>query len=111
MELQKDHNLEEELKSLKFIEAFQFILFDTYLKFYKSGSKEIIPEAVKNCKTEWVGDEAENTTINKFLETYEITNNVDHFTKSADIDLWIKENKLNISITKFSMELKKYCSI
>ena len=58
-----------------------------------------------------MGDEAENTTINKFLESYEITNNVEHFTKSSDIDLWIKDNKLNISITKFSMELKKYCSI
>lgn len=110
-ELQKDHNLEEELKSHKFIEAFQFILFDSYLKYVKNGKKEYIPDAVKNCKTEWVGDEAENTTINKFLESYEITNNVEHFTKSADIDLWIKENKLNISITKFSMELKKYCSI
>ena len=110
-ELQKDHNLEEELKSLKFIEAFQFILFDSYLKYVKNGKKEYIPDAVKNCKTEWVGGEAENTTINKFLESYEITNNVEHFTKSADIDLWIKENKLNISITKFSMELKKYCSI
>ena len=110
-ELQKDHNLEEELKSLKFIEAFQFILFDSYLKYVINGKKEYIPDAVKNCKTEWIGDEAENTTINKFLESYEITNNVEHFTKSADIDLWIKENKLNISITKFSMELKKYCSI
>ena len=88
-ELQKDHNLEEELKSLKFIEAFQFILFDSYLKYVINGKKEYIPDAVKNCKTEWVGEEAENTTINKFLESYEITNNVEYFTKSADTDLWI----------------------
>ena len=110
-ELQKDDNLEVELKSIKFIEAFQFILFDSYLTFYKNGRKEYIPDAVKNCKTEWVGVESENTTINKFLESYEITNDVNHFTKSSDIEIWLKENKLNVSMTKFAIELKKYCSI
>ena len=110
-ELQKDDNLEVELKSNKFIEAFQFILFDSYLTFYKNGRKEYIPDAVKNCKTEWVGIESENTTINKFLESYEITNDVNHFTKSSDIEIWLKENKLNVSMTKFAIELKKYCSI
>ena len=57
------------------------------------------------------GSESENTSVNKFLESYEITNNIEHFIKSSDIDYWIKENKLNISITKFTMELKKYCGI
>ena len=40
-ELQNDHNLEEELKSLKFIEAFQSILFDSYLKYIKNLKKRI----------------------------------------------------------------------
>ena len=110
-ELQKDDNLETELKSNKFIEAFQFILFDSYLSFFKNGRKEYIPDAVKKCKTEWVGMESENTTINIFLESYEITNDVNHFTKSSDIEVWLKENKLNDSMTKFAIELKKYCSI
>ena len=85
-ELQKDDKLEFELKTLKFIEAFQFILFDSYLTFYKNGRKEFIPDAVKNCKTEWVGETAENSVIHKFMESFEITNDVEHFTKSSDLD-------------------------
>ena len=99
------------MKTTNFLNTFQYILFDSYLNFYKNGCKEIIPDAVKNCKTEWVGDQADNTCINKFLESYEITNNIEHYTKSSDFDMWIKENKLSISVTKFIMELKKYCSI
>ncbi len=99
------------MKTINFINTFQYILFDSYLKFYKNESKEFIPDAVKNCKSEWVGDQAENTCFNKFLESYEITNNVEHYIKSADIDVWVKEAKLSISMTKFIMELKKYCSI
>lgn len=110
-ELKKDDNIDTEMKTINFLNTFQYILFESYLNFYKNGCKEIIPDAVKNCKTEWVGDQSDNTCINKFLESYEITNNVEHYTKSSDIDVWIKENKLSISVTKFVMELKKYCSI
>ena len=110
-ELKKDNNIDVELKTINFINAFQYIIFESYLNFYKNGCKENIPEAVKNCKTEWLGSESENTSVNKFLESYEITNNIEDFIKSSEIDYWIKENKLNISITKFTMELKKYCSI
>ena len=110
-ELKKDNNIDVELKTINFINAFQYIIFESYLNFYKNGCKENIPEAVKNCKTEWLGSESENTSVNKFLESYEITNNIENFIKSSEIDYWIKENKLNISITKFTMELKKYCSI
>lgn len=110
-ELKKDNNIDNEMRTNYFINTFQYILFNSYLNFYKNGCKEIIPEAVKNCKHEWVGEQAENTCINKFIDSYEITNNVEDFVKSVDIDIWIKENKLNISLTKFSMELKKYCGI
>jgi phage/plasmid-associated DNA primase len=110
-ELLMDPHLEVELKTNKFIEAFQTIIFDSYLTFYKNGRKEYIPDAVKNCKTEWVGEEAENTVIHKFIESFEITNDANHFTKSSDIEVWLKETKLNVSMTKFAIELKKYCSI
>ena len=74
-ELKKDNNIENEIKTDDFKNAFSFIIFDAYLNYCKNGKKENIPEAIINCKTEWVGDNAENTNINKFLENYEITNN------------------------------------
>ena len=110
-ELKKDNNIDVELKSEKFINAFQSIIFDSYLTFFKNGKIEFIPEAVKNCKTEWVGEDSGNTTLNKFLESFEITNKPEHYIKSSEIEYFLKENKLNISITKFTMEIKKYCSI
>jgi hypothetical protein len=110
-ELKKDNNIDVELRSENFINAFQSIIFDSYLTFFKNGKKEFIPEAVKNCKTEWVGEDSGNTTLNKFLESFEITNNLEHYIKSSEIEHFLKENKLNISITKFTMEIKKYCSI
>ena len=49
--------------------------------------------------------------INKFLEEYELTDNVAHYTVSKEIEMWLKEANITISMTKFSMELKKYCKI
>ena len=44
-------------------------------------------------------------------EEFEITDNKEHFTTSKDIEQFLKESKINISMKKFAMELKKYCSI
>ena len=110
-ELKKDDKIDEEMKTEKFKETFSFIITEAYLKYCKNGNKENIPQSVINCKTEWVGEEAENTAVNKFLESYEITNNIEDYTKSSDFDLWLKESKITISVTKFTMELKKYCKI
>ena len=110
-ELKKDDNIEVEMKSDKFKDAFSFIILDAYLQFCKNGKKELIPDAVKNCKTEWVGEDAENTTVNKFLESYEVTNSTDDFIRSSDIELWLKDAKINISVTKFTMELKNIVAL
>ena len=110
-ELKKDNNINIEMKNDDFIQAFQNIIFTIYLDFYKDGSKEFIPESVKNCKTEWVGEDSFNNSINKFLENFEITNNDNDFIKSNEIDFFIKENNLTLSIKKFTMDLKKYCNI
>jgi phage/plasmid-associated DNA primase len=110
-ELKKDNNINIEMKNDDFIQAFQNIIFTIYLDFYKDGSKEFIPESVKNCKTEWVGKDSSNNSINKFLENFEITNNDNDFIKSNEIDFFIKENNLTLSIKKFTMDLKKYCNI
>ena len=65
-ELLKDENIFEEMKTDKFKDTYSFIILNAYLEFCKCNKKETIPEAVKNCKTEWVGECAENVSVNKF---------------------------------------------
>ena len=112
-ELLKDENIFEEMKTDKFKDTYSFIILNAYLEFCKCNKKETIPESVKNCKSEWgVGEWAENISVNKFLEIYEITNNTEHYIRSSEIEEWVtKDSKINISPTKFIMELKKYCKI
>ncbi len=110
-ELKMDVNLNDEMKTEAFKIAFNILITETYLNYINGGKIEIIPEGVKNSKTEWVGENADNMTINKFLEEYEITDNVAHYTVSKEIEMWLKEANITISMTKFSMELKKYCKI
>ena len=49
--------------------------------------------------------------IEKFLESFEITNIDTDFVRSRDIEEWIKEEKLGITMTKFAIELKKYIAM
>lgn len=110
-ELLIDDNIDNEINSDKFRDAFQYILFDAYLNYIKNGRIDEEPDEVKNNKLEWVGDGGSNKTINKFLENFEITDNVNHFTLSKDIEMWLTNEKIGITMTKFSMELKKYCML
>ena len=82
-----------------------------YLNYIKNGENDVEPDEVINNKLEWVGDGGENKTINNFLENFEITNNIEHFTLSKDIECWLINNKIGITMTKFSMELKKYLKL
>ena len=60
-------------------------------------------------KKEWI--EQDKTPITTFLKDYNITDDVTDFIKSKDIQDWIDEKKLGISMTKFGMELNKYVVI
>jgi len=46
-----------------------------------------------------------------FKNDFEITDNADDFVTSEDIQKWINEKKLGITITKFGNEMNKYCKI
>ena len=110
-ELKINDNIDNEIETEEFKEAFQFIIFDAYLNFIHNNKNEIEPEEVKIFKSEWVGDGGEQKTITKFLESFEITDNKEQFTISKDIEEWLNTEKIGITITKFSMELKKYCKL
>ena len=110
-ELKIDENINNEILTEQFKEAFQFIIFDVYKNFINNGKKDIEPDEIKKFKYEWVGDGGEAKTIKKFSESFEITNNKDNFTLSKDIESWLINNKIGLTMTKFTMELKKYCKL
>lgn len=105
-ELQKDHNLENEIKTDKFQSAFIMMLVQAYSNFKESGEPDE-PEEVINGKKEWIGDNV--SEMDKFLENYEITNDEKDFVPCEDIKCWLMEEKLGITPTKMSIDIKKYC--
>ena len=111
MELKKDPNLENEMKTDLFKQIFIMMAILRYDQFVRDENRvEIEPEAVVNAKREWTGDEGgKYKYVNKFLEDFEITNSPRDFTISKNIEKWICEKNLGISPNLFTRELKQYC--
>lgn len=111
-ELKRDDKLEDEMKTDKFKQHFIALIINRYIKFNnEENRKEIIPEAVNNSKTEWIGDISEFSIIGKFCNEFSLTNNETDHVLSSDIISWLELQKAGISIKKFSVELTKYCNI
>jgi len=41
-----------------------------------------------------------------FLQDFEITNNIEDYVLSSDIQIWLEMGKMGITMKKFGMELK-----
>jgi phage/plasmid-associated DNA primase len=108
-ELKMDFDLKEELKTLRFQKVFVGLLLRSHADFIDNDKVEIEPAEVINSKKEWI--EQDKTPITTFLKDYNITDDVTDFIKSKEIQDWIDEKKLGISMTKFGMELNKYVVI
>ena len=104
-ELQKDDNLEKEMETEEFQQAFISLLINTYVEYFAYGKMED-PDGMKNAKKSWVIQEP--NSLNKFLEDFEITNNTDHYVTCSDIRNWNDENKTGISDTKMGRDLTAY---
>jgi hypothetical protein len=104
-ELVKDYDLVNEMQTSRFQRVFVGMLIRRYV-WAKQNDYDVLPEEVKNAKKEWI--ETTCNYIETFLESYEITNDEENFTKSKSIEDWVKDNKLGITMTKFGIELKKY---
>lgn len=108
-ELKIDTNFENEIQTLEFRMAFISLLIKTYTTWNKEGRNEEEPECVKIAVKEIVG--TDTNIIDAFLNDYEITNNEDDFIKSDDITKWLKISKKLVTLTKFGLEMNKYCKI
>jgi hypothetical protein len=78
--------------------------------FRTGGRVESEPNEVVLARDDWLGTDNDNNIITRFQNVYEITNNINDFVKSSDVERFIK-NLDDISYKKFAMELKKHCSI
>lgn len=108
-ELLMDKNIEKEMLTERFQRCFVGLLIQEYLEFSEAEYVENEPVDVLMSKQEWIPEE--KSYINIFKNEFDITNNNDDFIESSDIQTWIDEKKLGISMTKFGMEMSKYCKI
>jgi len=105
-EIKKDYNIENEMKTLKFQRVFIGLLIKQYIDYNEMKEQPLEPEEVKQAKAEWI--EPENNIIQSLINDFEITNNEENYTKSKDLEDWLKENNKGISIKRLAVDLKKY---
>ena len=109
LQLKKDPNLDNEIKTPLFKKVFRALFFKRYLKFIvEENKKELVPEIIKKGKEDWVGVENELDLIQKFLLEFEITESTHSFTSNQTIDTWLKTHHKGTSLKKFVNEMKNY---
>jgi hypothetical protein len=104
-ELKSDPEIEKEFETLKFQRCFMEIFLRQYWK-WMNGEYKSEPAAVIQAKKDWFGDEIGCLPV--FLEEYEITDNANDYVISSEIQEWLEEKKIGITMKKFGMEIKRY---
>ena len=105
-ELLANPDVVHEIETLDFKKCMIGILIQAYSAFVKKGRVDEVPQSVLKAKSDWVPEDT--SMIQKFLDIYEFTNNIDDFIFSKDIGYWAEQNKLAMSTTKIALEIKKY---
>lgn len=100
-ELLKDPHLTEEMNTPEF----QFNFIGMLIRAYETKGMEK-PDACNQAKKDWV--EQDIGALPAFLQDFEITNNIEDKTPSCDINDWLLDKKLGITMKKLGMELKPY---
>lgn len=108
-ELKKDKNIEDEIRTKKFQRCFIGLLVKEYEAFVKNGCVDFEPADVLQAKNDWV--QQEKSIVDTFKDEFEITDNKDDFIRSSDIQIWLDNNKLAITMTKFGVEMNKYANL
>jgi len=104
-ELQKNDNINEEIKDPVFQRCIVGLLINSYIN-------GICPEPpqVRDYKRDWIGED-ESNYMKKFTDEFAITNDVKDFIESKDIEDWICGLSLGITMKKLGAELKRYCIV
>ena len=110
-ELLKDVNLKEEIATAKFKNAFMCLLMRAYAEFMAAGRVEndaCLPE-LKKAVASVFGVVSDYVT--QFKADFNLTNSENDFVESSVIQDWIKQGKLNITITKMGRDIHKYATL
>jgi len=106
LELEMDVNIDKEVETIKFKKAFVNLMINDYFNYLDDGMLEEPSELIQS-KSDWVDEE--NNVLVKFKQDFELTNDINDFVKSSVIQEWIKKSKLDTSMKKFGMLMKKEC--
>jgi len=107
-ELKNDPNIDKEFETLIFQRCFIEIFIRQYSRWIH-GEFRNEPIEVIQAKKDWIGDEIGCLPV--FQEDYEITDDENDYVLSKEIQEWINEKNIGISMKKFGMEMKKYIII
>jgi phage/plasmid-associated DNA primase len=102
--------LKEEMNTELFKRVFVGLIIKAYIEYVYNEKKMVEPDEVVRAIEEWTEGEG-NNFIPKFLEDYEITNDVKDYVVSKDMQTWNEVKNPGISFVAFSKELKKHCII
>ena len=108
-EVKKDNNIKQEMKTQEFQRVFLMLFIKTYLDFKRNGCVDFDPPAVLAAKENWIGLAADISFVGQFLFDFEITDDEGDFIKSSELNEWIIQQDLGITVQKFTNELKKHC--
>ena len=110
-ELQKDHNLDNEMKTELFQRCFIGILIRSYLNFNDGGRIDTIPNDIIQAQNDWLGTVAESDFMMRFLENYEITDDPINYINAEELKAWNSTLNAGVSYKKFIIELKMHCKM
>lgn len=107
-ELKKDPNILEEIKTKQFQRCFIGMLIRAYLSMQENGIGAEPVEVIK-AKQDWIS--TDKSFMDSFVVDFQLTNNEEDYVSSKDIEAWIKDHNLGITMKKFGMEMNKYKAI
>jgi phage/plasmid-associated DNA primase len=102
-QLQADPNLSQEMNTVEFKLSFLHTLLSAYQEFQRRGVLPV-PEKSRQSRKEWI--DAEPNLMESFKQTFEFTNDVEHYVPSSDLSDWVK-NK-GVTMTKLGRDINKY---
>lgn len=109
-ELLMDKNIEKEMLTENFQRCFLGLLIKEYLQFSDNDFIENEPIEAIMSKQSWIKEE--KSFVTTFMKDFDFTNDDENdYIVSEDLQKWLEEKKLGISMTKFGIELNKYCKI
>lgn len=105
-QLQKDPEIEKEIRTLRFQRVLVGLFIQRYMDF-RDNKIEVEPEEVIKAKEEWAGDDKDPLKV--ILDEFEVTNDERDYAKSSEIEEFIRKCDLDLSMKKFGSLLAKYC--